>query len=456
MKSDKLQDAIGMVDERLIDRAEDSARKNKKRRYTKWTALVAAVLAFAIGIGVFMGGGNNPIVLNTYAVALAEYPEYEGYNSEYYGKGKDLDGFFKKTISEFLTGAGNENRVYSPLNTYIALSMLAEITAGDSREEILTLLGSESIEALRAQANAVWKANYRNDEKVKSILGSSLWMDEGCEYKQEAVDILKNNYYASTFQGKMGSSDYNKALQSWLNEQTGGLLENHTSKEGFDSLTVIALVSTVYFNARWHEEFLKSKNTDETFHSPSGDITCEFMHQQIDSEYFYWGENFSAIRKTFTAGGSMRFILPNDGVSVDSLLSDEEALALMTSGDLYKNKNGVCINLSMPKFDVDSSLDLQNGLKNLGVRSCFDFDTSDFSPIIEPKGGEGLYVRKVSHGARVKLDEEGVVAAAYTLIDAGNQGGPGDEVDFVLDRPFIFVITNSDGLPLFVGVVNQP
>ena len=453
MKSDKLQDAIGMVDERLIDRAEDSARKNKKRRYTKWTALVAAVLAFAIGIGVFMGGGNNPIVLNTYAVALAEYPEYEGYNSEYYGKGKDLDGFFKKTISEFLTGAGNENRVYSPLNTYIALSMLAEITAGDSREEILTLLGSESIEALRAQANAVWKANYRNDEKVKSILGSSLWMDEGYEYKQEAVDILKNNYYASTFQGKMGSPDYNKALQSWLNDQTGGLLENHTSKEEFDSLTVIALVSTVYFNARWHEEFLKSKNTDETFHSPSGDITCEFMHQQIDSEYFYWGENFSAIRKTFTAGGSMRFILPNDGVSVDSLLSDEEALALMTSGDLYKNRNVMRINLSMPKFDVDSSLDLQNGLKNLGVRSCFDVESSDFSPIID---GERLYVRKVSHGARVKLDEEGVVAAAYTLIDVGATGAPVEEVDFVLDRPFIFVITNSDGLPLFVGVVNQP
>jgi serpin B len=264
---------------------------------------------------------------------------------------------------------------------------------------------------------------------------------------------LKNNYYASTFQGEMGSPDYNKALQSWLNEQTGGLLENHTSKEGFDSLTVIALVSMVYFNARWYEEFSKNKNTDETFHSPSGDITCEFMHQQIDSEYFYWGENFSAIRKTFTAGGSMRFILPNDGVSVDSLLSDEEALALMTSGDRYKNQKGMRINLSMPKFDVDSSLDLQKGLKNLGVRSCFDVESSDFSPIID---GESIRVRKVSHGARVKLDEEGVVAAAYTLIDAGSNGRPDDEVDFVLDRPFIFVITNSDGLPLFVGVVNKP
>ena len=31
-----------------------------------------------------------------------------------------------------------------------------------------------------------------------------------------------------------------------------------------------------------------------------------------------------------------------------------------------------------------------------------------------------------------------------------------DEIDFVLDRPFLFVITGAQGLPLFVGVVNQP
>jgi hypothetical protein len=30
-----------------------------------------------------------------------------------------------------------------------------------------------------------------------------------------------------------------------------------------------------------------------------------------------------------------------------------------------------------------------------------------------------------------------------------------DEIDFVLDRPFLFVITGEDGLPLFIGIVNQ-
>ena len=33
---------------------------------------------------------------------------------------------------------------------------------------------------------------------------------------------------------------------------------------------------------------------------------------------------------------------------------------------------------------------------------------------------------------------------------------PEDEVDFTLDRPFLFLLTSSQGQPLFAGVVNQP
>lgn len=33
---------------------------------------------------------------------------------------------------------------------------------------------------------------------------------------------------------------------------------------------------------------------------------------------------------------------------------------------------------------------------------------------------------------------------------------PDEEIDFTLDRPFIFVLESYLGLPLFVGVVNQP
>ena len=38
----------------------------------------------------------------------------------------------------------------------------------------------------------------------------------------------------------------------------------------------------------------------------------------------------------------------------------------------------------------------------------------------------------------------------------GATAPPEEEVDFVLDRPFLFAVTSQDGLPLFVGIVHQP
>ena len=59
---------------------------------------------------------------------------------------------------------------------------------------------------------------------------------------------------------------------------------------------------------------------------------------------------------------------------------------------------------------------------------------------------------------RVAIDEDGVTAVAYTLIVTKNGAAPppDDEVDFVVDRPFLFLITGADDVPLFAGVVNQP
>jgi len=67
-----------------------------------------------------------------------------------------------------------------------------------------------------------------------------------------------------------------------------------------------------------------------------------------------------------------------------------------------------------------------------------------------------VWVSRVSHGVRVTADEEGVEAAAFTeVIGTGAAMPPEDEMDFTLDRPFLFVLESASGLPLFVGVVNN-
>jgi serine protease inhibitor len=57
----------------------------------------------------------------------------------------------------------------------------------------------------------------------------------------------------------------------------------------------------------------------------------------------------------------------------------------------------------------------------------------------------------------VEVDEDGVTGAAYTLfaLAEGAAEPPKEQVDFVLDRPFLFLVTSRDGSVLFSGVVNN-
>ena len=111
------------------------------------------------------------------------------------------------------------------------------------------------------------------------------------------------------------------------------------------------------------------------------------------------------------------------------------------------------INFSVPKFDVESDIDLCGGLEKLGVTDVFNSEKSDFSSMLKTSGA---YIDKIDHAARVMIDEDGCKAAAFTVLSTcGAMMPPDEEVDFVLDRPFIFVINGTNNLPLFIGVVNN-
>ena len=364
-----------------------------------------------------------------------------------------LDPFFKASIKEFLSTTNGENRVYSPLNVFMALSMLAELTDGNSRAQILDLLGSESIEALREQASAVWNANYCDDGALTSVLANSIWLSKDIAFVQSTMDTLAEKYYASSFRGEMGSDEFNKALQNWLNEQTGGLLKDQAGKLTLDAETILALATTIYYKARWSDEFSEERNSEGIFHSENGDLKCTFMNRSSMDKYYY-SDRFSAVAKPLEGSGYMYFILPDEGVSADDLLSDEKTYELFLPNGAGCDNKYVLVNLSVPKFDVASDISLTDGLKALGVTDVFDFEKSDFSPMTTDT--DEIAVKKAEHAARVKIDEEGVTAAAFTVMAMCGSGMPEETVDFVLDRPFIFVITGADGMPLFTGVVNQP
>lgn len=453
-RSERLFEALGGINERRIEKAALAVEKtaNRKRWGRKrWLGAVAAVLAVAITVGAFLRPGGG---LTAYAIAQAEYPETA--QRRELGDTSALEAFFARSAQTFLTQEPGENRVCSPLNIYMALSMLAYLTDGDSRGQILEVLGSDSVDALRRQAVGVWNAHYRDDKTVTSILASSLWLNENVAFNQDAMDILARDFYASSYRGEMGSKQFNKALQDWLNQQTGGLLEEQAGNIELDRNTILALAVTLYFKAPWAADFSKDQTAPQTFHTPAGDVGTDFMNQRGTTVY-YWGERFSAVRQIFAEGGSMWFLLPDEGVTPEEMLYDKEAAAFLFTADKHEweKQSYLIVNKSIPKFDVSAQFELEDGLKALGITDVFDPERADFTPMTSGVNGS-ITLNQTSHAARVVIDEEGCTAAAFTVLGPGGDALPEEEVDFVLDRPFLFCVTGDRGLPLFVGVVNYP
>ena len=365
-----------------------------------------------------------------------------------------MAAYLRASIPQLLGGAAGENRVCSPLSVYMALAMLAECTDGESRQQLLTLLGSDSLDALHTQTQALWNTNYCDDGAVTSLLASSVWLSDRFDYTQQTLDNLAQYDYASAYRGVMGDAAYNQMLRDWLNQQTGDRLTEQAQGLELDAQTCFALISTINYRAKWCEEFNAANTASAPFHSPSGEATCEYM-KQTNTQAYYWSDGFAAIEKPLEGSGSMWLLLPDEGVTPEELLAQPAALDFLLRGGEGTESKYVQVHLSLPKFDAASSLELPACLTALGVTDVFDSTQADFSPL--SPSSDGMYVSRAQHAARVTVDEEGVTAAAYTAIVGAGAGMPPDEeVDFVLDRPFLFAITGTDGLPLFVGIVNQP
>lgn len=445
-KSEKLYRAIGEIGEDLASGAGEKPLRGKKANRIRFAASAAAVLIGVSAVAWVFARSATP----AFAVAEAVYPASVERVTE---TPAGLTGFLEKSIPVFLGGEAGKNRVYSPVNLYVALGMLAECTDGQSRDQILSLLGEDDIKTQREAVTSVWKKVFRDSDHGKCLLANSLWMNDAIPLKEEVPKLLAKDYYASSFHGKMGDKDYDKAFADWINRQTENLLSDKIEGHKFDPRGILTLASTVYFRGRWVDEFNRDGTAPGVFHSPDGDITVDFMHD-IRSGVIFRGERFTAIARSFTMNAMMFFLLPDEGVTPEELAGDPEFLSLITNWMAFDNNIYARVELALPKFDVSSETDLADGLRTLGVTDVFDLGAADFSPLTD---GTTVALTRAEHAARVAIDEEGCTAASYVLLEMDGAGEPREEetITLTFDRPFLFAVTEG-GLPVFVGIVNTP
>jgi Serpin (serine protease inhibitor) len=114
------------------------------------------------------------------------------------------------------------------------------------------------------------------------------------------------------------------------------------------------------------------------------------------------------------------------------------------------------VSLALPRFQITSGFALRPVLAALGMPLAFTA-AADFSGITT---AQRLSIDEVVHQAYISVNEQGTEAAAATAViatAAARRMGGDPPVEMVVDRPFLFGLTDlRSGLLLFLGRVTDP
>ncbi|NLC26122.1 MAG: serpin family protein, partial [Fastidiosipila sp.] len=421
----KIYNAISEIDDDLIEEARPKKSEKKRPDFRKWMAAAAAILVFILGVPFLLNltnlmpgfdekqAGADPAEVDrkdqqaqssalegqisrsdNYGPHLAvNYPgayAFEDYETRQEIREQNpLSEDFLRAVNDFSfrTAAAvlsenqaGENANYSPLSLYYALAIAGSGAGSETAVELLDLLGTEDAATLNDQSGNLYRRLYFDNEIGKFQMANSLWLDndfngQPIEYKDDFVKNAAENYYASSHSVDFSDPETATAMAGWVADNTNGTLQPEVE---IDSEQIFSIINTVYFRDQWIVRFDAKKTEPGIFHLVNGEeVEIDFMHQIFGTAGFTVGDGFTRAGLSLKNGGTMHFILPDEGVSPYELISAPEKLEKVLSGGEQLWGEVVW---QIPKFDFDTKLDLIQILQKLGINNAFTPE-ADFSGI---------------------------------------------------------------------------
>jgi len=224
--------------------------------------------------------------------------------------------------------------------------------------------------------------------------------------------------------------------------------------------TLLVMVNAVYFKGSWMEPFNPNDTRKEAFHNVGSETTHQVNMMHATRKFHYrnlsnvedMNINASMIKLPYKDSYDAYVLLPREINGLDKMLEKltvedlEMAINLTNSNESYWK-----IDLSMPKFKLETEYSLKEALEDLEVRSLFNHE-ADLSGI---NGKKNLRVTQAVHKAYVDVNEKGTEASAATGLTISLLSYiPTPEVK--VDRPFMFLIRDrSNGIITFIGLVRN-
>ncbi len=367
--------------------------------------------------------------------------------------------FAVRLYDKLATTHAGKNLFLSPFSIQVALAMTAVGAKGETRQELIDLIGApESVEEQNRHFARLLKSLYGDGQRpFQLVTANALWGQQGYRFKSDFQEAIADYYdgalHIVNFRAKLDEAA--KTINAWVSGKTREKIKELVKRDFINDDTRLVLTNAIYFKGRWEKVFEDAETRDEDWHGPNGTRRVPMMHQQGGYLYYECGD-FQALELCYQGRQlSMLIVLPR---KKDGLAAVERQWA---AGDTYRQvTDGLdyeeVVLVSLPRFQMEIEFKLKPVLCGLHAELAFS-DEADFSGI----GEDPLKISEVVHKAFVEVNEEGTEAAAATAVGMVLCAGISDPAPqpkiFKADHPFFFFIRDrKTNAVLFAGRVLDP
>ena len=353
-----------------------------------------------------------------------------------------------------------ENYIVSPLSFRAALILAVEGADSATRAQLLSAMGFASEEEMtqwyaavtetvdffegwvtRQEQIAEEEAQFYPPGEAPEVpvhayrVLNSVWnnTDRFGVFLPSYIRTIAERYGATA--GSVSADQITDAINHWCDEATAGLIPKIS-----DDLSecAAALVNAVYLKSFWVDEFSKYMTEPEDFTDTDGKVTRRDMMKAKGRYRYYEGK-----------GTKLISIPLNGGLSFIAVLGDNSNWLADYASAEYTD-----VDLWMPKLDTESTFGREALIQYLvdhGAVDAFEANSADFSRM----ANYPWYISDILQKAKIKTDEEGLEAAAVTMImmveGAALEVEEPQYREFHANEPFrYYIVTTTTQTPLVI------
>ena len=326
-------------------------------------------------------------------------------------------------------------------------------------------------------------------------IANALWLEKSYPIEPNFIAAVEPNYGMLVFpvEFKERPEPVRLHINEWVAQQTNDRVQDLLSPGSITDQTKMVITNTVYFKGDWAEPFKASRTHLEPFRQADERLVDTLMMHQWNSWTASYGA-FTGTGELFPTPLEVRIDIKDDNPSLYPDAQGHTMLSLDYQGhkiqmillvpqsatgisDLEKSLSYEAlerwidqlehrtVNISIPKFKLESTYHLKKPLQSLGMVRCFENpqgnpEGAQFDKLCSTQRSEDrLSISEVVHQTYVDVSEVGTEAAAATAFVEITDGfmGPAPKTRpfvpiFKANRPFIFLIRDRETASiLFLG-----